>query len=802
MASGSKSLAEQTCSGGQAKPARTKIIKTPGEIMKITQKIATSLLLTTSIVTGCSSLLLMPQAASAQAAAAGSVQEVVVTARRREEVLQKVPVAVTAFNGEQLKQQSVRTVTDLQGQVPGLFLQEGRDDPQSLVVTLRGRKQDDITLAVDPAVSLNVDGLYIPRTLGMAGALLDIKRVEILRGPQGTLYGRNSTGGAIGLNTNDPTDKLEGSVDVTGGNYGAWDVVGIANVPIVPDSLAARFVAERGAHDGYSHNSSGTPLANADTQYYRAKLRWNGPDDLQAVLSGHYESTHTTTGRVYLSGLTPENFQGNGLPEGGVATLEIQAQNPNLTIPQAVALLQSYVAGKNSFAFNNAGGPEPFYNLDRWDVTLNITGNLTKDVQFHSITGYQDLTRRSRYGAQGAFTFVDAGQRTNDGYVSQEFQLLGSTPTFNWVTGIYFGDENGEDNSSFVIFPLINGLRLTNNNGIHNSSIAGFAQATWEFIPTWRLTAGGRYTSDYRRIDATALFDTTCVVPAPGFVTVPFPQTTPPSPTLCPRTFQNRFSKPTWLVSIDHQITPDILVYAKVATGYRSGGENESGAQDIESFAPFAPETDLEYEAGVKSEFFNKRLRLNLDGYRDEYSNLQVQSGIASRGTFITAEHNAATAVINGMEAEADVAITSDLSVHASTAFTDAHYVKFPDAIFGDRSHEPFPTPKWTASLSGRYVASTDFGRVLTEVDYSWKSTVNFYGLAALASQVTQTGYGLLNARLTVRVDAWDTDFALFGKNITDVKYSDQATSEESFGFNLKYLGAPATFGVEVIKKF
>jgi iron complex outermembrane receptor protein len=766
--------------------------------MKSIQNISIPLLLSLGVVTASSPLLLTPRVALAETPAVSAVQEIVVTVRRREEVLQKVPVSVTAFTGEQLKLQSVNTIAGLQKQVPGLFLQEGRDDPQSLVVTLRGRKQDDITLAVDPAVSLNIDGLYIPRTLGMGGALIDISRVEVLRGPQGTLYGRNSTGGAIGLYTNDPTNLLDGSIDVTGGNYGAWDVVGIANLPIVGDQLDARFVFERGAHDGYSRSNTGTELGTADTQYYRAKLLWRGPNNLKAVLSGHYEATHTGTGRTYLSGLTPANFQGNGLPEGGLATLETQAENPSLTIPQAVALLDSYVAGRDSFLFNNTDGPTPFYNLDRWDVGLNITGDVTNGVQFHSITGYQSLLRRSGYGTQAPFGFVDAGQRTNDGYVSQEFQLLGALPTFNWVTGVYFGDENGEDDSSFVILPAVVGQRTTNNNGVHNSSIAGFAQATWEFIPTWRLTGGVRYTSDSRRIDATALIGAACAIPAPGYVSTTIPGT----PTQCPQTFQNRFSKPTWLVSLDKQLTPDVLLYAKVATGYRSGGENESGAVDIESFAPFAPETDLEYEGGVKSEFFDRRLRLNIDGYRDEYNNLQVQSVIVtSDNRFITAEHSAATAVISGMEAEADVAVTSGLSLHASTALTDAHYTKFVDAS-GDRSHEPFAIPKWTWSLSGKYVRPTNFGQILAEIDYSWSSKVNLFGNSVLSSQVTQPAFGLLDARLSVHVRAWDSDIALFGKNLTDVKYSDQAIGFEGLGFNLQYLAAPATFGIEVIKKF
>ena len=182
------------------------------------------------------------------------LQEVVVTARRYSENIQTVPIAITAITGDQLKNQSVNTVKDLQ--VPSLYIQQGFDDPQTLQLTLRGRKQNDATLAVDPSVGVYTDGFYNPRSIGMAGALLDVSRVEVLRGPQGTLYGRNTTGGAISIYTNDPTDSLSGSADLTVGNYGAWNVAGILNLPIT-DRIDARFVAMRSKHDGYGHDGAG-----------------------------------------------------------------------------------------------------------------------------------------------------------------------------------------------------------------------------------------------------------------------------------------------------------------------------------------------------------------------------------------------------------------------------------------------------------------------------------------------------------------------------------------------------------------
>jgi iron complex outermembrane receptor protein len=223
---------------------------------------------------------------------------------------------------------------------------------------------------------------------------------------------------------------------------------------------------------------------------------------------------------------------------------------------------------------------------------------------------------------------------------------------------------------------------------------------------------------------------------------------------------------------------------------------------DIQTFAPFAPETNVEYEVGLKSEFLDRRLRLNLDAFEDKYSNLQVQTAlVGSDGQFVTVETNAATSTIRGMELEADAIIASGLSMHASTAYTDAHYDKFAD-VTGDRSHEPFSVPKWMWSLGAKYLRPTGIGDLSIQLDYDWKSAVNLAGHAVYANQVTQGAYGLLNARINLHFDARNLDVALFGKNMTNVRYSDQAFTLEQGGFNELYWGAPATFGLEISMKF
>src|SRR5258708_8438317 len=347
-----------------------------------------------------------------------------------------------------------------------------------------GRGQADVTRALAPDVGLYVDGLNIPRTPGMAGSFVDINRVEVLRGPQGTLYGRNTTGGAVSFYTNDPTNKLGGSLDVTSGNYAAWNAIGIANVPL-SDDLAARFVFQRGTHDGYGSSLVGRPLDSEDSQYYRAKLRWRPSDNVDAVLSTHYESNHSGGSIIKLIALAPS--QGGAL--GGATTLETAAET-GLSIPQSIAYLQSFIAKSRTNYYDNGSTTFTFSDIKRWDVGLNITFKLPEDLEFRWISGAQGLHREEFFGSPIPVTILAGTFHTEDKYYSQELQLLGTVPTFNWVTGLYGGYETGRDKTATELLPVINPGLATNHSGIRNGSAAAYAQSTWEFVPSCHFTPG------------------------------------------------------------------------------------------------------------------------------------------------------------------------------------------------------------------------------------------------------------------------------------------------------------------------
>jgi iron complex outermembrane receptor protein len=243
-----------------------------------------------------------PALAQTEAPAADSNDgDIVVTARKIEENSQTVPISLSAVSAAALEEHTVRTIDDIASLSPNLFIQRVGIEPQSLVISLRGQYQNDIPLTADPSIGVYVDGLYHPRTIGLAGALVDLERVEVLRGPQGTLFGRNTTGGAMNIVTADPTQKLEGSVSLTLGDYNLREGVGVLNLPIT-ENLAGRFVVQRGQRDGYANDALGNDLNKDDSTYARAKFLYTPTDKLKVELFGSYSKNEAGGGIIHLAG--------------------------------------------------------------------------------------------------------------------------------------------------------------------------------------------------------------------------------------------------------------------------------------------------------------------------------------------------------------------------------------------------------------------------------------------------------------------------------------------------------------------
>jgi iron complex outermembrane receptor protein len=754
-----------------------------------------------AIAAGAALLIGYAFATPAQSAEAGSngIEEVVVTARKVKEQAQTVPIAITAFTGAQLTRNSVKTLADIQGTVPNLFLQPSAIDPEGITIAIRGQLQNDLILTVDPSIGIYVDGLYYPRTQGMNGALVDIDQLEVLRGPQGTLFGRNTTGGALNIHTNDPTDDLGGSFSLQGGEKGTWQTTGIINVPFGRD-LDGRFVVLRGGNGAYGSDEAGAPLGKENRTYVRGKLKARVGDNIEVILSGTYQNNTDSGSVLTQQGLAPaSSCPAYGVP-GCLATLEAAAELfgfGGLTNPADLAAASAKLASYSNLPHYRSGSTYPESGAFKaYAGGLDIKVDLPHDLTFRSITGYESYKRYDTTDDDGTpFDILAVIFSTREKYYSQEFQLLGKTGSLNWVAGAYGSYEDGSEYSVAPAFGLLNPASPGITDGdIINRSVAAFAQANWEFVPMWRLTAGIRYSEDRRQLTSNNSNALGCTVPAGIITGVPGDPLN--GPAQCPRSFADNFGSPSWLVSLDHKFSDTVLAYAKVAYGYRSGGENLRGSTDIASFAPFQPEKVTEYEAGVKSEWFDRQVRLNLAAYHDNYTNIQRSvTVIAPTNDVISLVQNAAKAHIDGFELESEWLLTPQLTVSGSTGLTAAKYTEYKDAL-ADHSGQPFPVPRWTANLSARYAVPTSFGQISGKVGYSWQSRVDLSPEFPDSPSDYQGSYGLLDARISAQITAWNTELFLYGSNLGGEYYKTSAFGVDgAVGYNMVAWGNPRIIG-------
>jgi iron complex outermembrane recepter protein len=739
------------------------------------------------------------------------LEKITVTARKVSENLQRVPVAITALSADAIQERSIHTLSDVQNSAPNLLIKESATEPQSFTLEMRGQEQNDIPLTVDPSIGVYIDGLYYPRTLGLRGALVDMDHIEVLRGPQGTLYGRNTTGGALSLYTSNPSfDGDSGSLEASGGNFNAWNFIGIGNL-VLSDDAALRVVVQRGGHSGYGENAADQQLETENSIMLRSKLLLKLGSNVEATIFGNYQANDAGGGLWKLVDLAPaSSCPSVGLP-GCVYTLQAALQkygpgilapgNPNAAAEFAatIAQLQSYI-GSNPYRTNTTDlSSSQYYGST---IGTDIKATFDHDLTLRSITGYEKLNRNNNFDTDGTpVDAINSDTTTKSHYLSEELQLIGTGDTYNWLGGLYFGDERGLETSATNILPFL----LGNLNpayfiaDVKNTTYAAFTQGTWEFIPTWRLTGGFRYSWDDREIisDNQQGADG-CVVPAPGV------DLTPPGASQCPRKFENWYNAPSWLVSLDHQFTDQIMGYLKVSHGYRSGGENFRGANTPESFTPFKPEYVTEYELGEKAELFDRTFRVNTAVFFDNYSDIQKSISIPTEaGEPTTVVGNAASAKVKGVELETEWHPTGQVTLSLGGGYTDAYYVKFIDPVLGNLTNLPFATPHFTAIASARYVEPVALGNVSYQADYHWQSAVNLVPQDLDPAAYTQKAYGLLDGRIQLHWDRFDADVAIFGKNLTDKRYFVNGISlEASLGFGDLVTGQPRIYGVDFIKHF
>ena len=751
----------------------------------------------------------------AHAADSDAIEEIVVTARFREESAQDVPLAISAFSAEQMDRALIDTTFDLQYHTPGLFIQQGISGSSGASLEIRGQSASDTLLTTDSSVGVYVDSISIPRFLGLDTSLFDIERVEVLKGPQGTLFGRNTTGGAVSFVTAKPDyDGVHGYVDADGATFDTFTIGAALNIPLVDGRSALRLATKMRTSGGWDKSAGdGGNISDDEERFVRASLRLDPSDNVNVQVSGEAQ-TFENEGAPYIS-----VDIGNALVAGNAA-LEGLVPPSRDSVFGGGQDIQSYSTGFNAGGLT-APDIENWNKFDRHAITGAVSVDFD-DLTFKSISGFHNFTSSRSLDLDGTRTSgFQALLRTRADFYSQEFQLLGNAldNRLDWVVGAYWSREDGNEYSESYLAGTLGaalspiGIPAPVFDGhVENESWALFTQGNYNFTDQLRLTLGFRYTDESKSLDSA---NRTIVGLTGDVVACSVPDGTVDD---CKYGTNDGFDGNAWLVSLDYRVNDDVLVYIRSAEGFKGGGQNLRGTAQILTFSPVAEETATDVEVGIKGDFFDDELQLNADVWYTWYDDIQRSANVQVNGAFATIVKNAAKANMQGVELSATWIATERLSFIVNANYFDGEYEEWDDLdALGDpvdRSDTPFTSPDYAYGISGRWDQPTSYGFVSANVDYYWQDEVMLEADANYALSpsdpnfqdpdlVTQESYGLLNARIALETD-YGLEFSLFGKNLTDEEYLVALTdsSRTALGTITALVGPPRIIGVGVKKSF
>jgi iron complex outermembrane receptor protein len=766
--------------------------------------------------------------ATATCAAAQSldnaIEEVVVTARRTAENLQTTPVAVTATTGEMLAKAQVSTVDQLQSIAPGLIIQPATAQPGSASFALRGQSSPDGLIAIDPAVGVYADGVYVARSTGSLFNFVDVERVEVLRGPQGTLFGRNTTGGAINLVNKRPTGEFEGMARVRYGNYDAWEVTGVLNVPIVGDELALRAVYQHSQHKGYGVNASFHQRVGGDnTDFLRASLL-AAPEGQpwRLLLEGDYTDRRTGGEIIGLKSFTatPTNANLVALCSGPNARPTCPVKGP---AADSLARYAIDIIGRGNFYTVYNSMPNIYGNAKTRGVSATLDVDLSDKVAIKSISAWRAVSNDSLTDNDGTPYVYSGGlapghgNRIRQDQTSQEVQLSANMMDgrLKAIGGAFYFSEDGVDGGkNYALFPLSPALSYVDAS-VANKSYAVYGQFTFNITDALRFTGGLRETKDKRSIVRRNRNETpgdsgnfTCAMVANSLDPDVF----------CTATNRKTYDYLSYTAGLDLRAAEGVFLYIKTSRANRAGGFN-TRAVTGGSAVGFEPEQVADYEVGSKLDLLNRHVRLNMAAFYTDYKNVQrnVPVVVPGSNTLTSGNQNAATAEIKGFEAELTVLPMRGLLVSGALTLLDPKYKRFtiPTATNPalDVSDTPFVyTPKTSYTVTVDYTLPVGVGDLNIHGDYARRSATFGVGPlvgAGLPGALKRNtnriaAYGILNGQVALRLQDGRVELAVYGRNLTQKKYFQRllALEDTALGTTSYLPGVPRTYGASVTYKF
>lgn len=743
--------------------------------------------------------------ASAEAGSNMQLDVIVVTAQRRDTNVQDTSAAISAFSADSLETARVLSFEDLAGEATSLsFTALSPLDQEFNIRGITNTRLDSPT--ADQSIGIFTDDVYVGRSGLFNFDLYDIGRVEVVRGPQGVLLGRNVAGGAISIYSARPESTYGGSLNASYGNYNEKLVKGHFTGPI-SDSVNGRFAFQVRNRDGFARDiAHDIDLDNVDSVQMRGQLQYlPSNSDFSALLIADFTKDSS-------NGFHSVALDGPAAGAGpwSTARAQVAALRPEgLSIRESLPDWQTYKGDVN---------PTP-QQLDReaWGLTLNLSNEFEDVGTLTSITGYRSGKAFSQYDQTGIGPSNNYGivlpllfrspvrERENIKQFTQEIRMVSEQAYdqgFDWIVGGYFQHDKvkKDDIIAFEIatpaIPTLNGQSLWDNDG-ENTSYAIFGQLGYRFSEQFRIVGGLRWSRDKKSGTVTGL----ALETGDKFT----PNDPVPSAPLAANyvegggyttAYSNHWSQFTPQVTAEFKPNPDIMLYATYSTGYKGGGFEDDPANALAAQSSYDPETVNSYEVGAKFDLFDRRARLNVAAFSMRYKNLQVTQ--TSQICLCNITDNAADAKILGIEAEAQVVLFPGFNLNGALTLLDTKYLEFTDSV-GNVNDGKFlqRTPDYQFNVSANYV--TDLGSwsdgFAANLSYSHQGKMS-WSPDALANE---PGYGTLGGRVTLSPTR-DLSFSIWGRNLTNKVY--RANVIAFFGDEISRLGAPRTYGAEVALKF
>jgi iron complex outermembrane receptor protein len=727
--------------------------------------------------------------------------EVVVTAQFREQKLQDTPIAITAVNAETLEVRNQTQLAQVAAQAPSVSLTEtGGAFGPGLAANIRGIGQGDYIAALEPGVGIYIDDVYYSSLTGANFDLIDLDRVEIQRGPQGVLGGRNSEGGAIKLFSQKPRGDNSGSVRGTTGSRSLLDLRGMGDFALIDDKLFARISGTSHKQNGYvtirdygcDFPASGLPIltqhgdcvmgheGGKDYTAGRLALRLLASDDVEINLSGDLMLDNSEVAANVLrdtGAVSPTNI--GDVPWGP----QYIPSNPFV----------SYASFSDQRADGSMVYFAPVTKTKVWGTNLTIDVNLNENLALKSITAYRKFDSRwvEDNDASPAYLGLGSEHQSNHSF-SQELRLQGqATDMFDYTLGLYYFDQTTIGRTHQMLnyvdfgFPLL--FEFLGNDPTDASSKAAFANASWHITDALNLNLGARYTKENK----TYTFSRLNPDGTPNAILGDLTDVAGPYK-------GDHFD---YRVNLDYRWNEMLMTYANISTGFKGGGTNPRPF-GVDQVMPFDPEELTNFEIGAKSDLFDRRLRANVSAFIEKYKDIQVTL-LACPGAPCAAPANAGNADIKGVEIELEAHPVAGLTLEGSFSKLDFKYTKIDPATGVPPGASAPGLIKNKFSLGAQYEWRMASGATLSpRFDYSHRSGYNTNAIPSPGNRVDS--YGIGNARLTWKSpdDSWQV--AAIASNIFDKYYYYSVFDLTGLGggSNYGFVAPPREYSVQIQKKF